>query len=114
MQQILHHPDSVIKNRCAHHGVHVFQRPNLVGDYQRYFTSRWMRVVEIDPNHVFVDTPPLARKNPTSANGFSSANLTHILLNVTRPKIDSNYPFLLPNDVQGLAARVHDSNYYFL
>ncbi|KAL0225117.1 hypothetical protein RCL1_003029 [Eukaryota sp. TZLM3-RCL] len=97
----------VIKNRCAHYGVHVFQRPNLLEDYQRYLTTRWMRVVEVDFNYVFVDTLLFARKNLTSVNGFSVANLTHILLDVTRPKIDSNYPFLLPNDVRSLAARVH-------
>ncbi|KAL0213296.1 hypothetical protein RCL1_006922 [Eukaryota sp. TZLM3-RCL] len=97
----------VIKNRCAHYGVHVFQRPNLLGDYQRYLTTRWMRVVEVDFNCVFVDTLLFARKNLTTVNGFSLANLTHILLDVTRPKIDSNNPFLLPNDVRSLAARVH-------
>ncbi|KAL0217093.1 hypothetical protein RCL1_007576 [Eukaryota sp. TZLM3-RCL] len=97
----------VIKNRCAQYGVHVFLRPNLLGDYQRYLTTRWMRVVEVDFNYVFLDTLLFARKNLTSVNGFSLANLTHILLDVTRPKIDSNYPFLLPNDVRSLAARVH-------
>ncbi|KAL0212598.1 hypothetical protein RCL1_006224 [Eukaryota sp. TZLM3-RCL] len=66
-----------------------------------------MRVVEVDFNYVFVDTLLFARKNLTSVNGFSLANLTLILLDVTRPKIDSNYPFSLPNDVRGLAARVH-------
>ncbi|KAL0211752.1 hypothetical protein RCL1_005378 [Eukaryota sp. TZLM3-RCL] len=66
-----------------------------------------MHVVEIDFNYVFVDTLLFARKNLTSVNDFSLANLTHILLDVTGPKIDSNNPFLLPNDVRSLAARVH-------
>ncbi|KAL0221126.1 hypothetical protein RCL1_000980 [Eukaryota sp. TZLM3-RCL] len=87
----------VIKNRCAHYGVHVFQRPNLLGDYQRYLTTRWMRVVEVDFNY----------KESDKCLWLFLANLTHILLDVTRPKIDSNYPFLLPNDVPRLAARVN-------
>ncbi|KAL0217532.1 hypothetical protein RCL1_008113 [Eukaryota sp. TZLM3-RCL] len=97
----------VIKNGCAHYGVHVFQRPNLFKDHQRYLTSRWMRDVEVDFNYVFVDTLLFARKNLTSVNDFSLANLTHLLLDVTRPMIDSTNPVLFPNDVRSLAARVH-------